>query len=112
MGTYHARRRRKLRASAASRSYPCHPWPVPPAIAGESMTRMQAPFSHAEGSITDPPAIAGGTDFLFAVALDAETFDHPVERASIDAENLGGARSITAGDFEHVKQITPFHLVD
>ena len=49
---------------------------------------------------------------LFAVAVDPETFDHPVERAAIDAENFGGACAIAAGDLEDVKQITSFELVE
>ena len=45
-------------------------------------------------------AVSGGrtrkqTAQLLFVAV---TLDHPVECASIDAENLGGARAIAAGD--------------
>ena len=73
-------------------------------------------FSMRKG-IADPPATAGGTDsglWLFvprgkivtvelgAVGVDCVAFNHPVERPSIDAEYLGGACAITAGDLEDV----------
>lgn len=73
-------------------------------------------FSMRKG-IADPPATAGGMIFglwlfvtpgkmatvvLGAVGIDCVAFDHPVERASIDAEYLGGACAITAGHLEDV----------
>lgn len=48
---------------------------------------------------------------LFAVGVDAVALDHAVERAPIDAENLGGACAVTAGDLEYIKQISSFELV-
>ena len=90
-------------------------------------SRMRALFEHAKGLFADPPATAGGTDFglwlfvppgkiatvaLGAVGIDPVAFDHPVERASIDAEDLGGARAVPAGDLEHIQQVTSFKLVE
>ena len=39
---------------------------------------------------------------LGAVGVDPVAFDHPVKRASIDAEYLGGACAIPTGDLEDV----------
>jgi hypothetical protein len=41
--------------------------------------------------------------WLLAVRIDSVTLDHPIERAAIDPENLGNARTIPTGDLEHVK---------
>ena len=49
---------------------------------------------------------------LGAVGIDPVAFDHPVERASIDAEDLGGACAVPAGDLEHIQQVTSFKLVE
>jgi len=49
---------------------------------------------------------------LGAVGIDPIAFDHPVERASIDAEDLGGACTVPASDFEHIQQVTSFKLVE
>src|SRR5437868_11439701 len=48
---------------------------------------------------------------LFAVGINGVTFDHAIERAAIDAEDLSGACAISTSDLEHVKQITTFELV-
>jgi hypothetical protein len=77
--------------------------------------------------ITDPPAAAGGTDFVLwlfvprgkiatvalgAVGVDPVAFDHPVECASIDAEDLGGPCAVSAGDLEDIQQVTSFEFVE
>ena len=53
-----------------------------------------------------------GVSGLFAVGVDAVTVDHAVERAAVDAEDLGGARAIAARDFEDVEQVATFELVE
>lgn len=57
---------------------------------------------------------------LFVAILDWEVkepqllvaLDHAIERASIDAEDLGGARAIAARDLEDVEQVATFELVE
>ena len=81
------------------------------------MKSHASPVSACGRVNTDPPATAGGTDsglWLFvppgkiatvasgAVGVDPVAFDHPVERASIDAEYLGGACAIPTSDLEDI----------
>ena len=46
------------------------------------------------------------------MALFAVTLKHPVEGASIDAEDLGRACAIAARDFENVKQVASFEFIE
>ncbi len=57
------------------------------------------------GAVETPPSRS-------LLQLDAEPLGHPVERPTIDAEDLGGARPIAVRSVEDVEQVAALEIVE
>src|ERR1041384_4753261 len=55
---------------------------------------------------------SSGSPLCFILQRHTQTFGHAVQRAAIDAEHFGGARTVAANRVEHVNQVAPFEFVE